>query len=72
MKLLAVEKNEPLQHNNSAKETLECDTEEEIIEESHEEIKKQKLSVCFSSAGVLFRRKFRKNQLMTQQNIYFR
>ena len=47
MKLLAVEKNEPLQHNNSAKETLECDTEEEIIEESHEEIKKQKLSVFF-------------------------
>ena len=49
MKLLAVEGNEPLQHDNSTEEILESDTEEEILED---EIEKQHLSVCFSSVGV--------------------
>ena len=47
LKLLAVEENEPLQHDNSTEEILESDTEEEILEENCEEIEKQNLSVCF-------------------------
>ena len=41
IKLLAVEENEPLQHENSTENILESDTEE-----------KQNLSVCFFSVGV--------------------
>ena len=52
MKLVAVEGNEPLQHNNSTEEILESDTEEETLGESCEEIEKQNLSVCFSSVGI--------------------
>ena len=40
MKLLAVEENEALQHNNSTEEILESDVEWEILEESCEEIEK--------------------------------
>ena len=54
MKLLAVEENEPLQHNNSTEEILESDTEEEILEESCEEIEKQNVSVCFSSRQITY------------------
>ena len=54
MKLLAVEENEPLQHNNSTEEILESDTEEEILEESCEEIEKQNVSVCFSSGQITY------------------
>ena len=52
MKLLVVEENEPLQHNNSTDEILESDNEEEILEESCKETEKQNLSVCFSSVDV--------------------
>ena len=52
MKLLAVEENETLQHDNSTEEVLECDTEDEILEEICQEIEKQNLSVCFSSVGI--------------------
>ena len=52
MKLLAFEENEPLQHNNSAEEILESDTEEKILEESCEEIEKQNLFACSSSVNV--------------------
>ena len=47
MKLLAVEKNEPLQQNKSRKGILESYTEEEILEKGCEEIEKQNLSVSF-------------------------
>ena len=40
MKLLAVEENEALQHNNSTEEILGSDVEWEILEESCEEIEK--------------------------------
>ena len=53
MKLVVVEENEPLQHDNSIEEIFESDTEEKILEESCEEIEKQNLPVCFSSVGVV-------------------
>ena len=40
MKLLAVEENEALQHNNSTEEILESDVEWEILEQSCDEIEK--------------------------------
>ena len=52
MRLVAVEENEPLQHDNSTDKILECDIEEEILKESGEEIEKQNLSFCFTSVGI--------------------
>ena len=40
MKLLAVEENEPLRHNNLTEEILKSDTEEEILDKNCKKIEK--------------------------------
>ena len=40
MKLLAVEENEPLWHNNLTEEILKSDTEEEILDKNCKKIEK--------------------------------